>query len=39
MDLSKAFDTSNHEPLIVKLSADGFNNESLKLIRSYLINR
>ena len=39
MDLSKAFDTSNHEPLIVKLSAYGFNNESLKLIRSYLTNR
>ena len=39
MDLSKAFDTSNHESLIVKLSAYGFNNESLKLIRSYLTNR
>ena len=39
MDLSKAFDTLNHELLIAKLSAYGFNNESLKLIRSYLINR
>ena len=34
MDLSKAF--LNHEILIAKLSAYGFNNESLKLIRSYL---
>ena len=39
MDLSKAFDTLNHELLISKLSAYGFNNESLKLIRSYLTNR
>ena len=39
MDLSKAFDTLNHELLIAKLSAYGFNNESLKLIRSYLTNR
>ena len=39
MDLSKALDTFNHELLIAKLSAYGFNNESLKLIRSYLTNR
>ena len=39
MDLSKAFDTLNHEILIAKLSAYGFNNESLKLIQSYLTNR
>ena len=39
MDLSKAFDTLDHELLIAKLSAYGFNNESLKLIRSYLTNR
>ena len=39
MDSTKAFDTLNHELLIAKLSAYGFNNESLKLIRSYLTNR
>ena len=39
MDLSKAFDTLNHEVLIAKFSAYGFNNESLKLIQSYLTNR
>ena len=39
MDLSNAFDTLNHELLIAKLSAYGFNNQSLKLIRSYLTNR
>ena len=32
MGLSKVFDTVNHELLIAKLSAYGFNNESLKLI-------
>ena len=32
MDLSEAFDTLNHELLIAKLSAYGFNNGSLKLI-------
>ena len=31
MDLLKAFDTLNHELLIGKLSAYGFNNESLKV--------
>ena len=39
MDLSKAFDTLSHKLLIAKLSAYGFNNESLKLIQSYLTNR
>ena len=38
MDLSKAFDSLNHELLIVKLRAYGFNNGSLKLIQSYLTN-
>ena len=34
IDLLKAFDTLNHE-----LSAYGFNNESLNLMRSYFTNR
>ena len=38
MDLSKAFDTINHDPLITKLSAYGFETASMKLIRSYLTN-
>ena len=39
MDLSKAFDTLNHDLLIAKLSAYGFDKTSLKLIKSYLTNR
>ena len=39
MDLSKAFDTLNHELLIAKLAAYGFDKSSLKLIRSYMSNR
>ena len=39
MDLSKAFDTINHELLIAKLDAYGFNKQSLRLIRSYLTER
>ena len=39
MDLSKAFDTLNHDLLIVKLHAYGFTRGSLKLIKSYLTNR
>ena len=39
MDLSKAFDTLNHELLIAKLHAYGFNRDSLKLINDYLSNR
>ena len=38
MDLSKAFDTINHELLIAKLHAYGFNKESLELILDYLSN-
>ena len=39
MDLSKAFDIINHDLLVAKLGAYGFDTESLKLIRSYLTNR
>ena len=39
MDLSKAFDTLNHDLLIVKLHTYGFTRGSLKLIKSYLTNR
>ena len=39
MDLSKAFDTLNHDLLIAKLSAYGFEHDALKLIYSYLTNR
>ena len=36
MNLSKAFDTLNHELLIAKLSAYGCNNESLKSVITIL---
>jgi len=39
MDLSKAFDTINHELLIAKLKAYGFSNAALTLISSYLSDR
>ena len=39
MDLSKAFDTIDHNMLLAKLSAYGFCARSLKFIRSYLTNR
>ena len=39
IDLSKAFDTINHELLMAKLHAYGFNKESLELILDYLSNR
>ena len=39
MDLSKAFDTLNHELIIAKLHAYGFDKKALKLIKSYLTNR
>ena len=39
MDLSKLFDTLNHDLLIAKLHAYGFSEESLQLIKSYLTHR
>ena len=39
MDLSKAFDTINHELLIAKLHAYGFSTDSIQLVLSYLSNR
>ena len=39
MDLSKAFDTINHELQIAKLYAYGFSKDALKLINSYMFDR
>ena len=39
MDLSKAFDTINHELLIAKLDAYGLDRQSLKIILNYLQDR
>ena len=39
MDLSKAFDTINHDFLTAKLHSYGFDKSSLKLLFSYLNNR
>ena len=39
MDLSKAFDTLNHDLLLAKLHAYGFDKTALSLVKSYLTNR
>ncbi len=39
MDLSKAFDTLNHELLLAKLNAYGFDYNAISLIKSYLSDR
>ena len=39
MDLSKAFDTINHELLIAKLEAYGFDNRALHIVFDYLSDR
>ena len=39
MDLSKAFDTLNHDLLIAKLEPYSFSENSLNYIQSYLYNR
>ena len=38
MDLSKAIDTINHELLLTKLNAYGFDKNSLEVMRNYLSN-
>ena len=39
MDLSKAFDTLDHDLLIAKLDAYGFDKKALRLVKSYLSDR
>ena len=39
MDLSKVFDMLNHELLVVKFEANGFENSALAILLSYLSER
>ena len=39
IDLSKVFDCLNHDPLIAKLDAYGFDDSSLTFVSSYLKGR
>ena len=39
MDLSKAFDKSNHDILIAKLGAYGLETDALRCMKSYLTSR
>ena len=39
VDLPKVFDTLDHSLLLAKLSAYGFDNNSLSFVQSYLTNR
>ena len=39
MDLSNAFDTLNHDLLLAKLYANGFDKDSLKVHHRYVSNR
>ena len=39
MDLSKVFDTMNHDLLIIKLGAHGFQEDALVFMKSYFANR
>jgi hypothetical protein len=39
LDMSKAFDTINHDILLYKLRYYGFNDTAIKLLQSYLKNR
>ena len=39
MDLSKAFDTLDHDLLLAKLNAYGFSRDALSLVYNYLSNR
>ena len=38
-DLSKAFDCISHDPLIAKLNAYGFDQNTLNVIHNYLFGR